>query len=298
MRLTVCLAACALNCLTILGAEPTPAARAKTGGATQPSDSTVAPTAATAAGHYATVHGLKMYYEIHGKGPALLLLHPGMGAIPAWPAAIEYFSKAYQVIAPEQMGHGRTADIPSRMMNYHDMAEDTVELLNQLRIESVYVVGFSDGGIVGLDLAINHPQLVKKLAVSGANRSPDIPAKPGEDPIQPPPELMKFIRDLYGRLSPDGPDHFPVVFARVQQMQRTQPNFSKAQLAAITSSALIIAGDHDLVTPEYTIEMWRDIPGAQLWIAPNSDHGLPIERSELFNQTVDRFFKEESSKQP
>ena len=297
MRIALCLASGLLGWLTVFGLEPASTAGGKDGSAASPAGSTITAPVSAEAGHYAAVHGLKMYYEIHGNGPALLLLHPGMGAIPAWPAALEYFSKSYLVIAPEQMGHGRTADDPGRLMNYHAMAEDTAELLHQLKIESVYVVGFSDGGDVGLDLAINHPGLVRKLAVSGANRSPDLP-KPGEKPELPPPELMKFIRDLYDRLSPDGPDHFPVVSARVELMQQTQPNFSNAQLAGITSPVLIIAGDHDHFSPEYTTEMWRAIPGAQLWIAANSDHGLPMVRSELFNQTVDAFFKEPEPKQP
>ena len=281
-------------CFFIFNCEAEPH---KDGSPPQPANSKITSANSTEAGHYASVHGLKMYYEVHGKGPALLLLHPGMGAIPAWPAAIEYFSKSYQVIAPEQMGHGRTADNPKRLMNYHDMAEDTAELLRQLKVESVYVIGFSDGGVVGLDLAIHHPKLVRKLAASGANRRPDVP-KPGETPPVPPPELMKFIQDLYERLSPDGPDHFPVVLARLQKMQETQPNFSNTQLAEISSPTLIIAGDHDLLSPEDTTEIWRAIPEAQLWIAPNSDHGLPMVKPELFNQTVETFFKESVTKQP
>jgi len=88
-----------------------------------------------------------MYYETHGQGPPLLLLHGGTGAIN--PAEIALFSNAYRVIAPEQMGHGRTTDDPGRPFHYHDMAEDTVELLRQLEIDSTFVFGFSDGGILG-----------------------------------------------------------------------------------------------------------------------------------------------------
>jgi pimeloyl-ACP methyl ester carboxylesterase len=253
----------------------------------------VVPTSAdpTEGGHYASVHGLKMYYEIHGKGPALLVLHGGMSSIPVWPQVIEYFSREYQVITPEQMGHGRTADDPARPMDYHAMAEDTAELLSQLKIVSVCVIGHSDGGIVGLDLAINHPDLVKKLAVSGANYSTSGPPKPGEK-VMTAGDMPPFIREPYERLSPDGAAHWPVLFARVLKMWETQPNFTKAQLGAISAPVLVIAGDHDFVSPEYTVGMWRAIPGAQLWIAANSTHGLPARRAELFNQTVGTFFKE------
>ncbi len=246
----------------------------------------------TGAGHYATVHGLRMYYEIHGEGPPLLLLHGGMSSIPVWPEAIEFFSREYQVIAVEQMGHGRTADDPSRPMDYHAMAEDTVELLGQLKIGNAFVLGHSDGGIVGLDLAINHQSLVRKLAVCGANFSPPPPAKPGETHQMTPDDIPRFIREPYERLSPDGAAHWPVLFARVSLMWQTQPNFSRQQLGAIIAPTLVIAGDHDFVSPEYTVEMWRAIPKAELWIAANSSHGLPKKRAELFNRTVDAFFKE------
>jgi pimeloyl-ACP methyl ester carboxylesterase len=116
---------------------------------------------------YAAVDGLDMYYEIHGEGSPLLLLHGGAGSIPErW---IPFLTPHFRVIAPEQMGHGRTADLVDRPFHYHDMAEDTVELMRQLGIESAVVVGYSDGGIIGLDLAIHHPERVSKLAVTGAN---------------------------------------------------------------------------------------------------------------------------------
>ena len=120
---------------------------------------------------YAAVNGLNMYYEVHGEGPPLLLLHGGSGSIPEkW---IPFFATRFQVIAMEQMGHGRTADAMDRSFHYHDMAEDTVELMRQLEIESAVVVGYSDGGIIGLDMAINHPERVTKLAVTGANARTD-----------------------------------------------------------------------------------------------------------------------------
>ena len=99
---------------------------------------------------YVAVNGLNMYYEVHGDGSPLLLLHGGAGSIPEkW---IPFFAPPFRVIAPEQMGHGRTADLVDRPFHYHDMAEDTVELMRQLAIESAVVVGYSDGGVIGLDM--------------------------------------------------------------------------------------------------------------------------------------------------
>jgi pimeloyl-ACP methyl ester carboxylesterase len=116
---------------------------------------------------YGPVNGLNMYYEVHGDGPPLLLLHGGSGSIPEkW---IPFFTPQFRVIAPEQMGHGRTADLVDCPFHYHEMPEDTVELMRQLGIESAVVVGYSDGGIIALDMAIHHPERVTKLAVAGAN---------------------------------------------------------------------------------------------------------------------------------
>jgi len=273
MRIALCFMTCVTGWLSVLSAEEAPAALAE-------------------GGHYASVHGLKMYYEIHGQGRPLLLLHGGLGAIPLWPEAIAYFSKDFRVIAPEQMGHGRTADDPARVMDYHAMAEDTADLLRQLDVRAVYVLGWSDGGDVGLDLAIHHPELVKKLAVSGANFQPDIPATPAEADKPAASDLPSFLREQYERLSPDKAAHWPVLVARVRRMWQTQPNFTVAQLASITASTLVIAGDRDFYSPEYTTKLWRSIPGAHLWIAADSPHELPILRAPLFNSMVGDFFNE------
>ena len=225
---------------------------------------------------YADVHGLRMYYETHGQGPPLLLLHGGTGAIN--PAEIALFSNTYRVIAPEQMGHGRTADDPGRPFHYHDMAEDTVELLRQLEIDSAFVFGFSDGGILGLDMAIHHPDLVSKLAVLGTNFRVDglaaglvelmTTAKPDDWP--------KEIRDVYERLSPDGRDHWPIFFDRLKAMWRVEPSYTTDQLAGIKAPTLVMAGDHDAITLDHTVALFRAIPKAQLGVLPNTGHGGPL----------------------
>ena len=273
MRFILYFMTCAVGWFSVLGAEPAPSALAE-------------------GGHYASVHGLKMYYEIHGQGRPLLLLHGGLGCIPLWPEAIEYFSKNYRVIAPEQMGHGRTGDDPARAMDYHAMAEDTADLLHQLDIREVYVLGWSDGGDVGLDLAINHPDLVKKLVVSGANFQPNFPATPADADKPAASDFPSSIREPYERLSPDGAAHWPVVVGRVRRMWQTQPNFTAAHLASITASTLVVSGDRDYYSPEYTTKLWRQIPRAHLWIAADSPHELPTANAPLFNSVVGDFLKE------
>jgi pimeloyl-ACP methyl ester carboxylesterase len=222
---------------------------------------------------YAAVNGLSMYYEDHGEGPPLLLLHGGTGSIPTkW---IPFFSSQFRVIAMEQMGHGRTADVTDRPFHFHDMAEDTVELMRQLGIESAVIVGYSDGGIIGIDIAIHHPERVTKLAVTGANSRADgytaenlewaRTFKPADLPVS----------EAYARLSPDGADHWPIVLERLQRMWPVEPNFTREEMQSIKAPALIIIiGDGDIVTPEHAVEMFRTIPGAQLCVVPHAGHGV------------------------
>jgi len=223
---------------------------------------------------HVAVNGLNMYYEVHGEGSPLLMLHGGAGSAEYFSNAIPFFAIRFRVIAIEQMGHGRTADDRDRPFHYHDMAEDTVELMRRLEIESTSVLGYSDGGIIGLDLAIHHPEHVTKLAVTGANSrtdgyTPENLAWVGTfDPDESP------VSDAYARLSPDGADHWPVVLARLRQMWAAEPSFTREQLQSIEAPTLIIVGDRDIVTPEHAVEMFRTIPDAQLCVVPNADHGV------------------------
>src|SRR5579871_6150860 len=148
---------------------------------------------------YADVRGLHMYYEIRGQGRPVVLLHGGLATLSGtFGPQLGPLSEGHRVIAPEQMGHGHTKDA-DRPFRYQDMAEDTAALLARLKVTQADVVGWSDGGTIGLLLAAHHPQLVRKLAVSGANFRPD-----GLDPGSrawlaktPPEEWPQRIRDDY-----------------------------------------------------------------------------------------------------
>jgi pimeloyl-ACP methyl ester carboxylesterase len=220
---------------------------------------------------FAAVNGIDMYYEIHGDGSPLLLLHGGMASTPEkW---IPFFAPHFRVIAPEQMGQGRTADLVDRPLHYHDMAEDTLELMSQLGIGSARVIGYSDGGIIGLDMAIHHPKRVTSLVVTGATARFD-----GNTP-----ENQEFLRhfdpdsepvwDEYAQLSPDGAEHWAIVLERLKRMWCVEPSFTNEDLRSIEAPTLVIVGDRDIVTPEHAVEMFRAIPRAQLCVVPNAEHG-------------------------
>jgi pimeloyl-ACP methyl ester carboxylesterase len=222
-----------------------------------------------------------------------------------WPEVVDFFSTRYEVIAPEQLGHGHTVDDPSRPLHYHAMAEDTVELLRQLGVTSAYFVGWSDGGNVGLDIAVNHPALVAKLVTSGANIHPGSSDPEGAAWIH----RLKAacgagdkpwrdcwgpdVKEAYGREAPD-PSHWPAFIDRVKAMWLAEPDMKKGDLAKIKARALIVAGDHDLVATAETMEIFQSIPGAALWIVPESTHNVVRERAKLWNETVAAFLAEEA----
>jgi pimeloyl-ACP methyl ester carboxylesterase len=221
---------------------------------------------------YAAVNGLDMYFEVHGEGPPLLLLHGGAGSIPEkW---LRFFTPQFRVIAPEQMGHGRTADLIERPFHYHDMAEDTVELMGRLGIESAVIAGYSDGGIIGLDIAIHHPERVTKLAVSGANARFDGYTTENQEFARSFDPGSQPVSDGYAHLSPDGAEHWPVVLGRLKTMWAAEPSFTNGELQSIEAPTLLIIGDRDIVTPEHAVEMFRTIPAAQLCVVPDSGHGV------------------------
>jgi len=228
---------------------------------------------------YVAVNGLNMYYEVHGDGSPLLLPHGGGGSIPEkW---IPFFAPHFRVIAPEQMGHGRTADVLDRSFHYHDMAEDTVELMRQLGIESATVVGYSDGGIIGLDMAIHHPERVTKLAVTGANARFDGYTRENQEFARSFDPGSEPVSDGYAQLSPDGAEHWPVVLGRLKPMWEAEPSFTTEELQRIEAPTLLVIGDRDIVTPEHAVEMFRTIPGAQLCVVPNAGHGVMPEETVL-----------------
>jgi pimeloyl-ACP methyl ester carboxylesterase len=242
----------------------------------------------TPSGSYAEVNGLRLYYEIHGEGAPLFLLNGGTASIELPSMAIPFFAREFQVIAVEQMGHGRTADAMDREFHYHDMAEDTVELMRQLEIDSAFVFGLSDGGIVGFDIAMHHPERVRKLAVTGSNFRTDGYVEGVFDWLVTvtPEDWPADFRKVYERLSPDGPSHWPIVLKRLQDMWSVEPDYTLEQMASIKAPTLIIVGDRDLIAPEHVVEMFRTISDAQLCVIPNAGHGVVPE------ETVLKFFNE------
>ena len=234
-------------------------------------------------GHYLSANGIRMYYETRGHGPPLLLVHGGAGNGMQFEKQIPAFARSHRLIIPDCCAQGRTTDRPAPL-TYHAMAEDMVALLDHLHVRQVDVMGWSDGGVIGLDLAIHHPGRIGHLVTFGANFSPD--GLNAEDrawgDTATAAAFGAGMREGWTKLNPE-PEHYEAAMTKILTLWRTLPQFSPEELHAIRAKTLICAGEHDVVQREHTSALAAAIPGATLWIVPGASHSAMIERPELVN---------------
>ncbi len=233
------------------------------------------------AGKYYTVRGIKMYCEIYGQGKPLLLIHGNGGSIAAFRENIPFFSKKYRVIALDSRAHGKTIDT-NDSLSFEMMADDEAALLDALHIDSAYVLGWSDGGINALLLAMRHPEKVIRLASTGANLWPDSTAIVPAD--------WKSAKIMFDTTHTENFTAKQKNDWKLFLLDWYQPNISLQQLHAIKCPSLIIGGDHDVIRVEHTVLIAQNIPHAYLWILPNSGHATLMEHRDEFNKKVDDFF--------
>jgi len=248
----------------------------------------------TEVGKYKQVNDIKMYYEVYGKGHPLLMIHGNTGSIKSWSNQIPFFSKKYMVIACDSRAQGRSYD-SDKEITYSLMASDYNQLLNKLKLDSVFVLGWSDGGIIGLDLAMNYPSKIKKLMVVGANFAHDTTALYPKlldilndyrsTPFE---ELPEAYRQSYQELKPQ-PERSSVIYNKLLDLMMNYPNYSVSDLSKIKAPTLVVAGDHDLIREEHTLKLFQNIPHSQLLILPGTSHLSPLEKPDLLNSIVDDF---------
>ncbi|WP_329125722.1 alpha/beta fold hydrolase [Streptomyces sp. NBC_01465] len=250
-------------------------------------------------GEYGTFNGLRTYYEAYGAGDPVLLLHGGGVTADSWWGQIPALSEHYRVYAPERRGHGRTQDLEGPITS-RLMAADTAALIETLCDgRPAHVIGWSDGAKVALRLALDRPELVRKLVVIGlsVSRDGDTPAAaelmhgPGSEQA-----LEEMFRPQYEPLSPDGPGHFPVVFAKLLEMWRTEPDLAFSELAALPMPTLVMQGDDDGVRVEHSAALAAAVPGAQLAVVPGTSHALPLEKPALVGQLLLDFLADEQTR--
>ncbi|MBK9985165.1 MAG: alpha/beta hydrolase [Saprospiraceae bacterium] len=232
-------------------------------------------------GKYVSMRGFKMYYEAYGKGEPVLMIHGNGGDISNMLYQIPYFAQHYHVIVADSRDQGKSAD-PTDSISYEMMADDLNGLLEYLSIDSAYVIGWSDGGIEGLLLAMRHPDKVKKLAITGANLWPDSTAV---DPWVVS-STAEYCQSLMKQ--PQTPELKHQI--KLIKLCVFEPHITTKQLAQIKCPTLVIGGDHDVILPQHTMLIAQSIPKSYLWILPNSGHSTPIVYHDEFNRVIGEFF--------
>jgi pimeloyl-ACP methyl ester carboxylesterase len=241
------------------------------------------------AGKYADVNGIKIYYEIYGAGEPLLLLHGQGGSIQTFLLQIPELSKHFKVIAVDSRAQGRSTD-SDKEITYGLMASDMSALMDKLNLTSVHVVGWSDGGNIGLELALAQPQKVKKLVTFGANYTHENFMAPPDSVTMDPndPRLLK-VTPMLQKLK-EGLDKLsPAVRKKLSDLGEKYPNLTVEQLKQIKVPVLVVVGDRDLINLDQTISLFRSLPHSQLLIVPGASHAVPIEQPELINSQVIKF---------
>ncbi|MBN0043601.1 alpha/beta hydrolase [Streptomyces actuosus] len=239
-------------------------------------------------GDYVELHGVRTWYEAEGEGDPLLLLHGGLCTNETWSPQRSDLAARFRVHLPERRGHGHTPDVDGPI-SYQDMAEDTAAFVESVVGGPAHLVGWSDGGIVALLLALARPDLVRKVVAVGVNfrPAPESQAVPGLlDHMAPDAPELAVFRDMYAATSPDGADHWPVVAGKLIDMFRTQPTLTPEDLARIAAPTLVLVGDDDVISLEHTITLYRALPDAELAVLPRSSHALLMEKPEQANRLV------------
>jgi pimeloyl-ACP methyl ester carboxylesterase len=251
---------------------------------------------------YAPVNGLQMYYEIHGSGRPLILLHGNLSTIEVdFGRILPSLARARQVIAVEQQAHGHTADI-DRPLSIQNWADDTAALLRHLGIGNADFFGYSSGSAVAMELAIQRPELVRKLAVASFAYQLD-GLHPGllEGIAGLTPEALAGtpFEEAYAKSAPN-PDDWPTLISKITQMDQDLPEWPPEAIQSLAAPVLLIIGDSDIVRPEHAVETFRllgggvigdlvGLPRSRLAILPGTTHLTLVHRGDWLASMLAEF---------
>ncbi|MGW8482861.1 alpha/beta fold hydrolase [Microbacterium sp. NPDC055903] len=240
------------------------------------------------------IGGVDLYSEETGEGETVLLLHGGFCSLESLRPQGQALAADHRVIAFERPGHGRSADIDEEYSYARGLSE-TLGYLDAVATAPVHVIGYSDGAILGLMLAMEHPQRVRSLVTISANIDPTgfshVP-EAAEHPMLsalPDREREDVEQAHYERLSPDGPAHSERVLEKLIRLWTAEPRIPAADLARIAAPTLVIGADHDTIRVDHSLLIAASIPGAELAIVPGASHGLVNERPELLRVLIRDF---------
>lgn len=239
------------------------------------------------AGNFISINGVKQYFEIYGQGEPLLLIHGNGGNIAFMKAQIEYFSRKYQVVVMDCRGRGKS-ELGNDSLTYMQMTRDIAGILDYLKLDSAYIVGRSDGGIISLLLAIYYPQKVKKVVAFAANLSPDTSA------LYPSfyNELKHDRKQADEMLAKNDTSQNWKVIQQRNRLMEFQPHITASDLLKIKCPVLVMSTDRDIIPEEHTVFIYRNIAKANLCILAGEDHYVTSNNPELFNTTVSKYLSE------
>ncbi|MGL4340592.1 MAG: alpha/beta fold hydrolase [Rhodoglobus sp.] len=224
-----------------------------------------------------------LWFTVRGSGDSFVLLHPGGADSRALDLLISELEGTYACFTPDQRAHGRTADVAGPL-SFEAMAADTVAFLERSVDTPVHLLGYSDGAIVALQVALARPDLVRSLVFAAGvfHRDGWLPGVlDGEAP--------NFMGDSYGEVSPDGREHWPVVVAKLDALHGVAPSLTVDDIATLTVPTLVIVGDDDEVRFEHAVAMYRALPDGELAVVPRATHGLVVEKPALVAQLIRDF---------
>jgi len=240
-------------------------------------------------GNYVDVAGHPTWVDTRGlqvsDSEVVLLLHGGLSNSELLLDMVEpTLAAKYALVAFDRRGHGRTADTAAPF-RYEDMATETVRVLDEVVGKPVHLVGWSDGGIVGMLVALRRPELIRRLVLIGTNFSVDgVQSVEGSEDSP-----VIALAASYAERSPDGPEHFGVVAEKSEALFASEPTMTTADVARIRSPTLVMAGDDDIVSLGHTRALYESLPAAELAVIPGASHFVVLEKPGVVAGFIDEF---------
>jgi pimeloyl-ACP methyl ester carboxylesterase len=239
---------------------------------------------------YVQLGAVKTWYDEHGEGEPLVLLHGGLVDTRFFEPNLAPLAEKFHVYTPERRGHGHTPDVEGPI-TYQLMTDDTIAFLETVVGKPADLVGHSDGAFIAMSVAMQRPELVNRLVLisGGFNKSGEAVPEMEWNVEQ----ITQFLGPAYGEVSPDGEEHFPVVATKIGEMAASEPNLDASELGKVTQRSLVVFSDDDLMTLSHAVQMYDALPNAELAVVPGTSHFLTQEKADLVNKIVLDFLTQE-----